>query len=376
MRLRSAAPFAFALAGLLTACGGGGGSAPSTPSVTPGTGAAPVASPTAPAASNVRQSVGTGRLTLKLPPALRANNKIVRASNADTRKLIASNRRPQYINPLPNPTAGAYPYNVLDIYVDNTLVANLDGNFPSNDHSMLVVDQTGDGTQTLSVPLYSSTHNDIVAIEWDDAGATVPLALGEYQASGQLCAGCTVNLSMTMLMQAFYTGIVDLPNLSSPSVLIGTNHNLGACGAPLSSNAFALYSADAELSFVPIAGYGGTSTPTITSVNQLVGGGTTKISQSAAGTYYIVWDANCDPVQLWANAPVPANAIWQDIQANYTTYYYAYFYGWYGGIGGQYQGVWNLQYIFGTFPTSYQWMNLTGTQNWGSPYINIYPIPL
>jgi hypothetical protein len=346
---------ALASATLLAACAGGGRAAPAPRPVASG-------AATAPPASNVRVPVGSGRLTLKLPPALRAGSTIVRAASSTP-------RAPRYVNPLPNTIDPKQNlYNTLDIYVDNTLVANLDGNFPNNDHTMFVVN-TADATQTLSVPLYSASNNDVVAIEWDWTENYV-LGIGETQLAGQVSPGSTQDFTLTMLMQAYYTGIVDLPNLSTPALIGDAAYYLGVCGGPLTSSAFGLYPADAEQGFVPIAGYGGTSISQITAVIPL--SGTTKIVQSAAGSYYVSWDAGCDGVRVEITSPNPAYAVWNDVlNANYWDYYNAYYS---GGIGGPYQGIWNVIIPLNRFPqyapTAF---GVQTTVQWSAGSVYLYP---
>lgn len=340
-------------ASLLAACGGGG-TAPTTPSTA---GNAPIAAkPTAPPASTIRKSVGSARYTLKLPNALQARGASVHARNA----AAVAGRLPKYVNPGVGNNVGL---NILDVYVDNTLIANTDGNFPNNDHTTLVQNNSGDGTLNGTIPLYSTTNNTIVAVEWDPSDTDI-LAIGEYNA-GAISPGTTTNVSLTMQMQAYYVGIVDLPNLDDPEILLGQNYYASYSGTPNnanddpqficyyppSSNAFALYTADAELTLVPIAGYGGTSTPTITSSPPT---SQSHIAQSPLGTYFVAFDGNCTSVPISATAPNPAYALYADIAAQYPFVGYdpnnsqnhAYYDGYNNGaVNGPYQGIWNLWWI-------------------------------
>ena len=341
-------------ASLLAACSGGGGTAPVTPN---GSGNAPIAGakPTAPPASSARTSVGSARFVIKLPAALQARGASVHARNA----VAAAGRLPKYVNPGVGNNAGA---NILDVYVDSTLIPNTDGNFPSNDHTTLVQNNNGDGTLSGTIPLYSTSNNTIVAIEWDTTDSYI-LAIGEYNA-GAITAGTTTNVSLTMQMQAYYVGIVDLPNLDDPEILLGQNYYASYSGTPNntnydgqyycynspSSNGFALYTADAELTLVPIAGYGGTSTPTITSSPPT---SQSHIAQSPVGTYFAAFDGNCTNIPISATAPNPANAIYTDVANGYPLFVtggshvdYRYYYGYYGGyVADVNQGIWNLWWI-------------------------------
>ena len=279
-----------------------------------------------------RWSVGSALLTLALPHVLAgANAKAIRVAPS------ATNRNPQYVNPSPAPASSLAPYpgNVLDIYVDGTLIPNLDSNFPGNNHTMVVVN-TPDGTQTsFSVPLFSTSHNDIVALEWDYTGNTSMLALGEYNVP-PFTAGSTVNASLTMQMNAKYLGLVDFPAESSPVLMqSGVWYSLACIGG--TSSQFGVFTADAEGVFVPVAGYGGTSQATLTSSPT----GLTSIGQSAiAGLWTINWDVTCDPDTVTGTAPNPAYAIYNDVESvNNGNYYTGYHY---GNNQGPNQGIWNL----------------------------------
>jgi hypothetical protein len=334
---------AFLGAAALTACGGGGSSTAASP--IPG-GAAPKA--TTPPAASARTSVATGKLTLTLPKAIRA------------KKTASAARKPGYINPVPSPLPSAgVAYNILDIYVDGTLIPNIDGNFSGNDHSMSVIDTNGSGTQTnIQLPLYSTGLNLIVAVERDYGGSSI-LAIGETQANGSVSAGGTVNLTLTMQMNAQYVAIVDLPNLSNPQVLSGGSYSssyINATNTP-SQNSFAVFPADLEGVLVPIAGYGGTSPATVTNAF-----GPASVAQSTAGTYFVnFFGASCNSVNVTASAQNPAYAIYTDLQNNYWNYYSAYYS---NSSAGPYQGIWNLAYIYSlVIASNFSNASVTGSAN-------------
>lgn len=343
---------ALATVALLAACSGGG-TTPASPPAVPVTASA---KPTAPPASSARTSVGTARITLKLPQALRAKGAAVHARNA----AAVAKRMPKFVDPGDGTVNSG---DVLDIYVDNTLIANMDGNFPNNDHSIVVTNPNGDGTLAETLPLYSTNNNTIVAVEWNNSGAVYIMAIGETN-QGAITAGSTTNVSLTMQMQAYYVGIVDLPNFNDPEILLGQNYYASASGTPnnangdgqwactnpAAANAFGLYTADAGLTFVPIGGYGGTSSPVVTSSPIP---GQSHLATSPLGTYFAAFDAGCTNISVNVSAPNPANAIYTDVANGYPLFVtggshvdYRYYDGYYGGYAADVnQGIWNLWWI-------------------------------
>ena len=284
-----------AAATVLAACGGGGSSAPAQPRVPTaiGTSAPPAAS---------RTSFGTANLTLALPRVLKTSSgKLVQAR-------AGTGRGTQYVNP----TAG----NLLDIYVDGSLIPNIDG-MTNPAHSLTIV-TTSTGSQSTAVPLFASAQNEIVALEWDSTG-TQMLALGEANQAISL-AGATTNGALTMNMNVTGLGIVDFPNENSPSPLNGGSWTGLACPNAPTSSEFGIYTADLSGDFVPAAGYGGTTTPSVTWAPD---SGTTSINvqPQVPGILQVVWDGSCDGIMVTATASNPVNAILQDINNNYDTYY-------------------------------------------------------
>ncbi len=409
----------------LTACGGGGGGS-ATPKInqgqTSGAHHFPLGSP--PPAFSARTSIGSVKVALALPKILTgstaqairahlpasstAGNARRGASSAVRSTHTAALRKiPQFVDP----GCGSCYYNVLDIYVDGTLIPNLDGQVGNGD-SMYVV-PTPDGTQNLNLPVFSNNQNDVVVVEWDGNWNYV-LAMGETY-FGNFTPGTTQNISLTMLQNTAYVGIVDALQYSAPQLLTAQSQPYyglaGDCSyhgnavarrtspqgrsSPQTYNqlynTFGLFSADGLGNFVAAAGYGGTSTPQITS-EVSDDGGTTKAGQSSLGGLYLLrWDNNCDGVTINATTANPAYAIVADIYGpyQYTGFVpngsqYPYYAGWtsaqgsyaypYGGPfdsygnatygyqncsngsgpcpGGPYQGIWNLSwnYYYGWNP--------------------------
>jgi hypothetical protein len=277
---------------------------------------------------STRTPVAGARLTLVLPPALRA-------------KTASTGRVPKYVNPL-----GA---NFIEVYVDDALAL-----------STPVSNANGDGTLALSIPLYSTSNNTIVAVEWESTRSDV-LAIGETN-QGAITPGTNTAASLTMQMQAYYVGIVALPNGNNaapydPEILGNQSYYASASGTPANamndgqficsnsptSNGFALYPADATQTLVPIAGYGGTMPATITSVSST---GTSHIAQSPLGTYYAVFDAQCSPITITATSPNPVYPIYVDVVGPTTgnhVYSDTYFEGAVGGyVAGPNQGIFNM----------------------------------
>jgi hypothetical protein len=302
---------------ILAGCGGGGGGA-STPHA-----AAPAATP----AAVSHTVVGTGKLTLSLPKVITAtkNGKTVavraiprgkqRAQSRGTTRTVGTTgtaRSPRFVDPSPNPGNGPCPggANYLDIYANGTLLIDLDGLGEESDS--LCVQPTADSTQTVNLPLYSTSANQIVAVEWDATGEFV-LAIGESD-SGSFDPGSTITLpALTMLMNVYDIGITDL-GFSDPEEMDFQSYGESdfTCTGLGSSSQFAVYPTDGLGDFVPVAGSGGTSTATATGVSDF--GGTTVIAQnSIAGVYNIAWDNNCDSITANATASNPAYVIWNDV---------------------------------------------------------------
>lgn len=268
-----------AAAALIAGCGGGGSgkATPSTPqtSGTVSQGSAP-ASKTPLAYVSVTVKYTSGLMHAKLAASAKAPATVGRAA-----------RRPAYLN-------GATT-NYLDIWVVN----------PGASQAVKAVDSVGsggnvnpggDGSQSFTVPLYSTDVNNIVAIEYDadPSGSPDLLAIGEsdygtFSAGGSGFGSGGVapspqpgnypQLALTMLMYVTYVGVMSDPNNANgdaTDVFAGglfsyTNTvPIVCCSNPVP---FFLFVADAAQSFVtaqtqatnPSTGIGGVSVPTVLS---------------------------------------------------------------------------------------------------------------
>jgi hypothetical protein len=299
----------------LAACGGGGGTS-SVPSAVHGSSAPPQlnAATAAPGVANHTQ-VGTAKLVLALAPVLHGRNaQAIRARNSlSTTRLVRSGRRgPAFVDPV----CGECD-NIIDIYVDGELLTNLDGCAGSYDS--ICVSQTPDGTQSLNVPLFSTSTNDIVVEEFASCGNECGelIAMGDTSI-GSFTPGSAVNALVTLQLNSGYIGILQLPSQNDPETMEGQEY-LGlqnTCGLSAQQAQFGIYTADGYGDFVPIAGYGGTSTPTETATSD--GGGSTIVAQTTiTGLYFVGWDAGCDGVTVTASAPNPAYAISFDVLGPY-----------------------------------------------------------
>lgn len=300
---------------ILAGCGGGGGSTPS----------ATVQNSTPAQSGTNKTAIGTAKLTLTLPKVIRAtrNGKsvAVRAIPKGTTRTLPSGtaRSPRFVDPSPNPGNGpcsglSAGDNYIDIYVVSygsaTLLTDLDNQGETNDS--VCVGQTADSTQIVTIPLYSTSQNQIVAVEWDATGQDV-LAVGETD-YGTFYPGNPNTLGLTMDMNAAYVGITDLGFTDPSLVELYDSPYEGVGGACPGNSQVAFYDADQLGDFVPIGGYGGTTTPTITLSG---GGGSTAFAQTTVpGVYNIAWDSNCDDIGVNASALNPAYPIYAD--ANYS----------------------------------------------------------
>ena len=256
---------AFAMAG----CGGGGGS------VQPkGTATAP------PTSSAARAVIGRGTLTVQFPPSYRTAKSSVRNTGA------SKSRKPAYVNP----TAG----NLLDVYINGTLVTNLDGITPS--HSATVA-PSSDGTQSLTnVPLYS-TNTDVAVIEWDSSDSLI-LAVGENPTIS-FTPGTAATLSVMMQMNA--TGFALTPNADGSSgTVFGSSIATGSAGSP---EIVYVYPVDPLGGFTAASGYGGY--PSAISVTG-TSSDDSKIGLQPRPGYLLSYASLSSSVSVTATAPNPA----------------------------------------------------------------------
>jgi hypothetical protein len=327
----------------LAACGGGGSSTPAAPGSS-NNGASSTShqhGTTQPPAASSRTAVGTATLALTLPKVFTGKNALaVRARNASLSK-----RNPKYVNPTCNGECDNY----IDIFVDGTILQNLDG---CGGNDSICVNNTSNAVQNVTIPLYSTSTNNIVAVELDGCGQECEdiLAVGESHPPS-FSPGTGVNITLTMLMNAYSVGILDMYYQADPETMNGQTYLglQGACNSGTQAQSqFGLFSADGYGTFVPIAGYGGTSTPSMTAVSD-PGSTTTAAQSTISGIYLVSWDSPCDGVTVSATAANPAYAIYSDTY-NYDGPYvngvgtHGYENCWNGGTcpGGPYQGIWNI----------------------------------
>jgi hypothetical protein len=314
----------------LSACGGGGDS-----STTPGTGvpAAKAARKSSPQPSLANRTVtGSAVLTLALPKTLTGKNaQAIHAVNGAHTASSSTKRGPAYVNPTVS--------TVLDIFVNGTLIPNLDGTVGNNDS--IEVQNSNSGTQSVTVPLFSGNQNDIVAVEWDSTSHSVLLAVGNAYV-GNFAPGSTIN--------AEGIGIIDIYSESDPQIMTGQAwYGVGqSCGDSGFMSQFALYDADALGTFVPVAGYGGTTTPVITASPD-PGGQTTVAQTTIPGLYFVQWDPNCDGVTVSASAANPAFALVADSAYDAPNETFGYYYCYYENEScpaGPNQAYWNFENVY------------------------------
>ena len=215
---------------LLAGCGGGA-STPAAPAKV-----VPVASPATVASGT---PIATAKLVLKFP-----------ATFHTAKRTLAAKRLPAYVN--------ASSGNNLDVFVDGV------------DAGSLPVTTGGDGTQTISLPIYSTSAHQIVAIETDASGLPNgnPLALGETDlAANSFQPGDITNIGLTMLMAVTDIGITTDPTTGNDA-LIGSSlgsplyDNAGCPTFPAPGAPIFFFAADAEAGFVSVAG-AGVAIPTV-----------------------------------------------------------------------------------------------------------------
>ena len=273
---------------LLAGCGGGG----STGNVAPAAVTQPVAaaSPTPGAAA-----VGHGTLRVVFPTNYQ------RAKIASGKGAAATRRGPAYVSP--NGT-------ILDVFVDGVLQYNLDGVTPSD--SATISGSNPDGTQTLTLPLYSTGTNDVVAMEWDTPYNNI-LALGEAQ-TATFAPGSNVVIGLTMQMNVAYLGIATNTNGNNATTIPAPNPTpmvfYSGCNDPVvnspTTNTFFLFTADWLGGYVASAnGYGGTVTPTISSSlpDATPNSPTVTTYQALYGQYNISYDPSGSGITFQVRLP-------------------------------------------------------------------------
>lgn len=262
---------------LAAGCASGGSSAVPGPPATPVTQDKPV---------------GTGTLTIVYPPTFQ------RASKAGTTRTSAARRAPAYINPV----AG----NVIDVYVDGTLQPNLDGVTPSDSATVAA---SPDGTQTLSIPLYSAATNDIAIVEYDAMKSSV-LAVGETS-TATFNPGTAPIISVSLAMNVQGIAIAHDPAGSTATVLPAYSTitaYYGCSSSPATSNAFYLFAVDALGGLIAqnattTTGYGGSVAATLSTQIPSVAVQPETTIRPYNGGYAISYDSAGDAVTIHASVP-------------------------------------------------------------------------
>lgn len=268
---------------LAAGCGGGGSNA--VP-----------ASLAAPAAPSIAQgkAVGAGTLTIVFPATFQ------RASKAGSTRAAASARRgPAYVNPGTG--------NLLDIYVGGLLQLNLDGVTPSDSAT---VSASGGGTQTLSIPLYSTATNDIAIVEYSPAPAPnrYLLAAGE-NASTQFAPGTAPAISVSLLMNVQGIALATYANGYLATTLAATTPLYVGCSlSPATYNTFYLFAVDALGGLIvpnvtTTTGYGGSVVATLSAQTPTVAVQPETTIRPYNGGYAISYDAAGNPVTISASVP-------------------------------------------------------------------------
>jgi hypothetical protein len=338
---RTSSAFAAAIsAGLLLAgCGGGGSSSPAPHAVVTTTAALP---------ASARTVVGTAKLTLALPSYKHAatTSRVIRASS--------TKRNAKFIDPAPNPmpTVGTNDYPILDIYVDGTLIPNID-NTVGQYHSLFVSSPNADGTVPITLPLYSLDNNTIVAVEYDYNDSTTMISsdtssqilalgeshLGNFNNGFQAGQAQTVNLVMTENVTGI--GMVDEPNEYNAYEMSPNYGSPTQDGNFCGNGRVGFYPTDSLNNFLTTTGTPSGTLVTLDPGNsQSYNNGTTKLAgTSFADIFQLIYDSNYDAYFAATYVQNPASNIYSDITYNATGYESGYVH---GTIYSTNQGIYNL----------------------------------
>jgi hypothetical protein len=217
-------------AALLASCGGGG----STPAVH--SAAATSTATSAPTGT----PYATAHLTIKFPATFHTAKKASAKTSVGATAATSARRAPAYVNPNTN--------DHIDIYVNG--VDETTGLAISNVNS--------DGTQDISLPIYSSTSQQIVAVETINGTSNYPvqvLAIGEADLPiGSFQPGDQTNVGLTMLMNAVGAGITSDYSSGSDATIDTSaqtpySDNVYACGAPANGSDLYLFAYDVQSGF-------------------------------------------------------------------------------------------------------------------------------
>lgn len=313
-----------AAAVFLAGCGGGGSgsvapaASPTTNNPTTAKAPAPKTGPTATPANANRTAVATGNLTITFPAGFH------HATSSSTA------RKPAYVNPGPF---------YLDVWVVNGTNAThvVDSSGGSN------VNSGNGGLQTLSVPLFSSGVNQIVAYETTNAFGSYNelLAIGEADINS-VTAGSSPQITLTMQMNAQRIGVMSDPDDANNDAVTGsTYYSYGAyCVTPFTISPLYFFAADLSGGFVDVGGVGGTTQPTVVNVVSDNPNYANTLGQSpgVGGAYNVtVNDPSLSGVSVTLGATNPAYPIgYNVVSTGYpdggsypglaTMYYYTYDY--------------------------------------------------
>jgi hypothetical protein len=307
----------------LAGCGGGGAAPAPHANVTSSTPAA--ATP-----------VATGTLTIKFPAGFHIAKHPAGAKTG---------RQPAYVN------SNSY---YLDVWV-------FGGSSPQH-----VVDTTSsaanvvasaDGTQTLSIPLFSTANSQIVAYEQSNRfgkGGNL-LAIGEADI-GAIAAGSSPAINLTMLMNAQYIGVMNNPDDANGDATSGKlySNQSSMCGVGYGTGSLYFFTADATGGFVDVAGVGGTTLPTLTSAKSDVAGNTYTVAPGVGGAFSATFNNLSGGVTVGLQSNNPAYAVvsnlgsYPGIAAFLSNYVDP---GTYGNIYGMPQSVSNTIDILPNCPT-------------------------
>ncbi len=223
------------------------------------------------------QAVGTTKLVIKFP------SNFVRAKAAASSK----GKHAQYVNPTSS--------NYLDVYVNQVLVIANGLNW----NTAQISNSNSDGTQTLDIPLYSSSNNDILVTERDtDAtqhGGNL-LAIGQTTFYG-FSAGSSTNFpQVSMSMNATQIGY-STDGVSATLLNNGDSINF-SCGNNATQNLFYMLPLDPEGAgqFSQVAGSGGIPALTVQAYPAFASPPPSNLIQNALGQYSASFDANDDSV--------------------------------------------------------------------------------
>ena len=268
---------------LLAACGGGTGSAPVR-----------LATPTPAAANSNQTAVATATLTLKFSPGFHT----ARLSSSKNSR----SPRPAYVN--------SNTSNYLSVYAvnGNTVTEVINPNGVPN------IQAPGTGSQTFSIPLYSTNGDDIVAIETDGSGNV--LAGGETDiASGTVTPGSAPQIALTMLMNARHAGVMSDPDdFFGDANVTGSYTTYSPVCAGSNSGPLYFFAADPDGGFIDLAGAGGVPAVALSSWLSDTASPANTFAQGSgvAGAYSATFNSLNGGVTVKLTAANPAYALAYD----------------------------------------------------------------